>query len=136
MSNLPPNNKSISGVSDVLNLDGVVFIGRTFLEYMRMFNLDTSQLGLKILDCPSGASSFVAEASSEHQVGTAVGCDLLYGNIDRFCHLLHDMPSQKFLTIYFFCYPSGSPCGLQYWALLLKIQWQCHSSCDNQGYGV
>jgi hypothetical protein len=102
MSNLPPNNKSISGVSDVLNLDGVVFIGRTFLEYMRMFNLDTSQLGLKILDCPSGASSFVAEASSEHQVGTAVGCDLLYGNIDRFCHLLHDMPSQKFLTIYFF----------------------------------
>ena len=46
-----------------------------------MFNLDTSQLrGLKILDCPSDASSFVAEAPREHQVGTAVGCDLLYGN--------------------------------------------------------
>jgi len=46
-----------------------------------MFNLDTSQLrGLKILDCPSDASSFVAEASRGLQVGTAVGCDLLYGN--------------------------------------------------------
>ena len=81
MPDLPPNNKSISGGSDVLNLDGVVFRGRTFLAYMGMFNLYTSQLRvLKILDCPSGASSFVAEASREHQVGTAVGCDLLYGN--------------------------------------------------------
>jgi hypothetical protein len=81
MSDLPINNKSISYERSVLNLDRVVFIGRTFSEYMRMFNLDPPQLkGLKILDCPSGASSFVAEASNEYQVRTAVGCDLLYDN--------------------------------------------------------
>jgi hypothetical protein len=47
-------------VCDILNLDRVVFIGRTFSEYMRMLNPDPSQLkSIKILDCPSGASSFV-----------------------------------------------------------------------------
>src|SRR4051812_38937222 len=57
---LPPSNKSISSVSDILNLDMVVFIGRTFSEYTRMLNLDPSQLkSIKILDCPSGASSSV-----------------------------------------------------------------------------
>jgi SAM-dependent methyltransferase len=81
MADRPTNNKSASDEHTVLNLDRVVFIGRTFAEYMWMFNLDPSQLrDLKILDCPSGASSFVAEASGEHHVGTAVGCDLLYGN--------------------------------------------------------
>lgn len=81
MPDLPPNNKSISGVGNVLNLDEVVFRGRKLLAYMGMFNLYTLELrGLKILDCPSVVSSFVAEASREHQVGTAVGCDLLYGN--------------------------------------------------------
>ena len=35
---------------------------------------------LKILDCPSGASSFVAEASDEYNVKKAVGCDLMYDN--------------------------------------------------------
>ena len=81
MADRTTNNKSASDEHTVLNLDRVVFIGRTFAEYMWMFNLDPSQLrDLKILDCPSGASSFVAEASGEHQVGIAVGCDLLYGN--------------------------------------------------------
>ena len=50
------NEKRISKPIHTLNLDRVVFIGRTFSEYMRMFNLEPSQLkGLKILDCPSGA---------------------------------------------------------------------------------
>jgi SAM-dependent methyltransferase len=81
MADRPTNNKSVPDGRTVLNLDKVVFIGRTLSEYMWMFNLHPSQLrDLKILDCPSGASSFVAEASGEHHVGTAVGCDLLYGN--------------------------------------------------------
>ena len=46
---------------------------------MRMFNFEPSQLlGLKILDCPSGASSFVAEAYSEYNIKKVIGCDVLY----------------------------------------------------------
>ena len=81
VSNGPLNNKSIADERSVLNLDRVVFIGRSFSEYMWMFNLDLSNFkDLKILDCPSGASSFVAEASSEYKVKQAVGCDLMYDN--------------------------------------------------------
>ena len=80
------NSKRISSNDfSVLNLDRVVFIGRTFSEYMWMFNLDPSYLkSLKILDCPSGASSFVAEATNDYGIDTVVGCDLLYSddNID------------------------------------------------------
>lgn len=63
------NENRISKPIHTLNLDRVVFIGRTFSEYMRMFNLEPSQLkGLKILDCPSGASSFGAEAYNEYGI--------------------------------------------------------------------
>jgi len=75
------NNNSIADERSVLNLDRVVFIGRSFGEYMSMFNLDLSKFrDLEILDCPAGASSFVAEASKEHEVKKAVGCDLMYDN--------------------------------------------------------
>ena len=48
---------------------------------MGMFNLEPSQLkGLKILDCPSGASSFGAEAYNEYGIKKVVGCDVLYDN--------------------------------------------------------
>src|SRR4029079_5188817 len=48
---------------------------------MWMFNLDlTNFKDLEILDCPSGASSFVAEASGEYNVKKAVGGDLMYDN--------------------------------------------------------
>ena len=81
MSDGPINNKSIADERSVLNLDRVVFIGRSFSEYMWMFNLDLSNFrDLKILDCPSGASSFVAEAFSEYKVKKVVGCDLMYDN--------------------------------------------------------
>ena len=44
-----------------------------------MFNLEVSQLkGLRILDCPSGTSSFVAEAFDVHNIKQVVGCDMLY----------------------------------------------------------
>ncbi|WDF52483.1 SAM-dependent methyltransferase [Paenibacillus sp. KACC 21273] len=47
-----------------LHLDRIIFIGRTYNEYMSMFDLTEEQLqGRRILDCPAGACSFTAEAS-------------------------------------------------------------------------
>lgn len=47
-------------------LDRIAFYGRTLSEYLKMFGID-DVISLKkcnaILDCPSGASSFVAEAT-------------------------------------------------------------------------
>lgn len=52
-------------------------IGRTLPEYRRMFALDLDAwVGQRVLDCPAGACSFVAEAS-ERGV-EAVGVDRLY----------------------------------------------------------
>ena len=49
-----------------------------------MFDLQPLQLkGLRVLDCPSGTSSFVAEASySYYQLKEVIGCDLLYNEDD------------------------------------------------------
>jgi hypothetical protein len=61
-----------------LNIDRVAFIGRTFDEYVRIFGLDDRSLreGGPVLDCPSGAASFAAEA---HLSGLSVtACDILY----------------------------------------------------------
>ncbi len=45
--------------NDNLNPDRVIFIGRTFQEYERMFNITLSNLGKRrTLDCPSGVPSF------------------------------------------------------------------------------
>lgn len=47
-----------------LDLSSIVFIGRTFDEYLTMFNLTKEELeGQTILDCPAGACSFTALAS-------------------------------------------------------------------------
>lgn len=46
-----------------ISLDRVVFYGRTLHEYQSIFGFDHEEYkGLKILDCPAGASSFTAEA--------------------------------------------------------------------------
>ncbi len=60
-----------------LNLDRIVFIGRTYFEYMRMFDLNESDLKRGVvLDCAAGPSSFTAEA---HKQGLHVtACDTLY----------------------------------------------------------
>jgi len=60
-----------------LDLDRVAFIGRTFREYTRMFDLDESDLKRgPVLDCVGGPSSFTAEA---HALGVdAAAVDLLY----------------------------------------------------------
>lgn len=60
-----------------LDLSRVVFIGRTFYEYMLMFNLSEDELiGRKILDCPAGACSFTAIANKKGAVVTAT--DIAY----------------------------------------------------------
>ncbi|MBV7508650.1 SAM-dependent methyltransferase [Bacillus sp. sid0103] len=68
---------SIVEQSTKLDLERIVFIGRTFEEYFDMFSLSKEELeGKKILDCPAGACSFTA-------VGNKSGfdvkaCDIAY----------------------------------------------------------
>lgn len=61
-------------------LKRVAFYGRTLSEYLMMFGID-DLVSLKnynaVLDCPSGASSFVAEAA-RYKIN-AIGCDPLFG---------------------------------------------------------
>ncbi|MDN8588925.1 SAM-dependent methyltransferase [Paenibacillus sp. 11B] len=46
-----------------LELAQIIFIGRTFEEYMKMFNLTVDEIkGKSILDCPGGACSFSSHA--------------------------------------------------------------------------
>ncbi|MBI3850174.1 MAG: class I SAM-dependent methyltransferase [Verrucomicrobia bacterium] len=50
--------------ADQLHLERVVFYGRSLAEYKLFFNLDLPALeGKSVLDCPSGAASFAAEAA-------------------------------------------------------------------------
>jgi len=60
-----------------LNLADFVFIGRTYDEYMRMFDLREADVkGKGILDCPGGACSFTAHAALR---GTnVVAADIVY----------------------------------------------------------
>lgn len=54
----------MSGAKGKLDLERIVFIGRTYEEYIRMFDLLESDLiGQRILDCPAGACSFTAIAN-------------------------------------------------------------------------
>jgi hypothetical protein len=62
---------------DRLDIDHVAFIGRTYGEYMRMFDLNESLLKAgPVLDCPAGPSSFTGEADCLGINSTA--CDILY----------------------------------------------------------
>lgn len=58
-------------------LERIIFIGRTFEEYMQMFDLELQELkGKSILDCPAGACSFTTIGSSQGLNITA--CDIAY----------------------------------------------------------
>jgi hypothetical protein len=60
-----------------LDIDRIAFLGRTYDEYLKIFNLREDLLGkIKILDCPAGASSFTAECLGKGISATA--CDILY----------------------------------------------------------
>ncbi len=54
-----------------LNLKDIVLIGRTFEEYYKMFDLNSSLKNEPILDVASGVSSFCAEASAKGYIVTA-----------------------------------------------------------------
>ncbi|MFF5995665.1 SAM-dependent methyltransferase [Lysinibacillus sp. KU-BSD001] len=60
-----------------LDLERIVFIGRTFEEYVDMFSLSMKELeGKSILDCPAGACSFTAVG---HKLGLDItACDIAY----------------------------------------------------------
>ncbi len=62
-----------------LDIDRIAFFGRTYAEYLSMFDLNEQLLRQgAILDCPAGASSFAAEA---HQLGLDVtACDIMYNH--------------------------------------------------------
>lgn len=63
--------------STKLDLERIVFIGRTFEEYLDMFSLSEEELqGKKILDCPAGACSFTAVGNKLGLDVTA--CDIAY----------------------------------------------------------
>ena len=63
--------------STKLNLERIVFIGRTFEEYLDMFSLSVEELyGKKILDCPAGGCSFTAIGNKLGLNVTA--CDIAY----------------------------------------------------------
>jgi hypothetical protein len=63
--------------STKLDLERIVFIGRTFEEYLDMFSLSVQELkGKKILDCPAGACSFTALGNKFGLDVTA--CDIAY----------------------------------------------------------
>lgn len=60
-----------------LDLERIVFIGRTFEEYLDMFSLSKEEIeGKKILDCPAGACSFTAIGNKSGLDVTA--CDIAY----------------------------------------------------------
>jgi len=60
-----------------LKLDNILITGRLYEEYIAFFDLYIKELeGKKVLDCPSGASSFVSVASSNGL--DAKGTDILY----------------------------------------------------------
>lgn len=62
-----------------LELENILITGRTYEEYTAFFDLDENELvGKKVLDCPSGASSFIATARSKGI--DAQGVDILYEN--------------------------------------------------------
>lgn len=60
-----------------LDLENIAITGRTFGEYSTFFDINLENLrGKKVLDCPSGASSFVATLKQEDI--EAKGVDIIY----------------------------------------------------------
>jgi len=59
-----------------LKLEKVVPWGRSFSEYIRMFDLKPNELKLKILDCGGGPASFNAEMTN--QGNNVISCDPIY----------------------------------------------------------
>jgi hypothetical protein len=74
-----PDNSNFRNIGR-FQLDRVAFYGRTLSEYLKMFHIDDIdhlKRYNRILDCPSGASSFVAEVNNKYGIN-AIGCDPLF----------------------------------------------------------
>ena len=68
-----------------LKIKGPIFSGRSYYEYLKMFNLRPENLkNVKILDCAAGASSFTARMNKKGFDVKAV--DLLYNKKPTFLH--------------------------------------------------
>jgi hypothetical protein len=66
------------GNRTVPDVEDVIVIGRTVDQYLRMFDLRPADVrGRSVLDCPSGAASFVSTAAEWTE--RAVGADVTYG---------------------------------------------------------
>lgn len=64
-------------------IEGPIFIGRSWVEYIKMFDLNLEKLNSnKILDCAAGASSFTSFMLKNGYDATAV--DLLYDKDSEF----------------------------------------------------
>lgn len=73
-----PMTQSVLGSKSPIWFPHIIFYGRSFREYLAMFDLEARSLaGLSVLDCPGGPSSFAAVASSYAEKVVAV--DPLYG---------------------------------------------------------
>jgi SAM-dependent methyltransferase len=76
-TNINLEKKNIELNHHFSKIKGPIFIGRTWREYLKMFNLKSEDLMEgKILDCAAGASSFTAEMSKRGYDVKAV--DILY----------------------------------------------------------
>ncbi|MEO4052726.1 SAM-dependent methyltransferase [Solibacillus sp. CAU 1738] len=86
-----------------LDLERIVFIGRTFEEYLDIFSLSEEELkGKKMLDCPAGACSFTAVGNKSGLDVTA--CDIAYYHsgedlknkgLQDIEHAMHNMEKAK-----------------------------------------
>ena len=69
--------KNFHTKSKLKKVEGPIFIGRTWAEYLKMFDLKTKHLvNGRILDCAAGASSFTAEMSKKGY--DVIALDILY----------------------------------------------------------
>lgn len=65
--------------TEAAGIGPMLISSRSFDEYVAMFDLRDDALPTTILDCPSGASSFTAEARARGVEATA--CDIAYADI-------------------------------------------------------
>lgn len=70
-------------VAEKVPIKGPIFIGRSWEEYLKMFDLDLDKLQNKsILDCAAGASSFTQYLS---ELGfNSLAVDILYDKDESF----------------------------------------------------
>ncbi|MBT2655860.1 SAM-dependent methyltransferase [Bacillus sp. ISL-18] len=78
--------------STKLDLERIIFIGRSFEEYLDMFSLSVAELkGKRILDCPAGACSFTAVGNASGLNITAADIAYYHSNEDLFNKGIQDV---------------------------------------------